>query len=397
MTKCLRCEFVFDETRRSTCPICFTPVQAQAAPPQAPPATFTTQPLPPAAGAAPVHMPQPASTPPQSSPQQNPPPLASQAPPLPAQPGYGHVPPAHPQTLPAGRTPMPLTGPSEPSYLQAPPPTSGAGIPGLPEPTLQSYPPTGAIPPNLGFSTPHVSLTGEVVPPEAPPLSPTPPLQPTGYVPGGPGPQTTLPMRPTVPAAYSPLMMARKRETPRSTSPLGTVISAILLALIAVGGVTSYARSGGALAQASFAATASPAVSGEIQAQAQKYLTALTQMDWKALYETSEIDTNEYPTAEDFANKMNAKIQQNPQAVDLMNRLSEMMRFEVGEPSIDGDEATVPVKTTFSIEGRSETTSKLKMKRIGGVWKVQKGAGFGGMNGEDSPFGGARFPSNGDS
>ncbi|HZO90628.1 MAG TPA: hypothetical protein VFB38_20030 [Chthonomonadaceae bacterium] len=364
MVKCPRCEFVFDETKRTTCPICFTPLSSptEATPQPAPP---LMEPTPGPEGAA-----------------------SRLVPPAP-QPGAPHVP-----LLPQSGQPViqPKYQHSQPGSPQAVPPpqptTPGPSIPGLPDPAQQGHPaaqpgypqaqpgspqasltaqPLGASPdvPALGQPGPQpyqsappapgmrVSLTGEIIDPGLSAPAPQPP-RPSSY----PGSVPATPPRPGRP--HSAVTMPLRREGARSRSISGNAI-AIVIAILVLG----LGAFGGwwYLQHRTHPKT-----------QAEKFFTAIKTMDWKTVYETSEQASTKYASAQEFEKKMNDVINQNPGAAAMMKGLASSVDFKVGEPTINGDEATVPV--TISLAGINLSqmgqsgTINVKMKNFGGIWKV---------------------------
>lgn len=147
MIKCPRCQNSIDETKRTACPVCLTPLAAPGASPAGAP-VYT----PPPGGAAPVPMPPPRSTPA-----------------------------AAPYSPPPG---SPYTPPPAPGY--APPPGSPYSTPPLPGASLPPQQPApGFAPPTATRTT----LTGEVVP-----VSTPSPARPSAYIPNGyTPPPTALP------------------------------------------------------------------------------------------------------------------------------------------------------------------------------------------------------------
>ena len=134
--------------------------------------------------------------------------------------------------------------------------------------------------------------------------------------------------------------------------------------------------------------------------QAQKFFAGLKTLDPKAMYETVEADTDKYKDEQDFITQTNAQIDKTPAAKQMLTSMFEGLTFKAGEPKYDSaTEATVPVTTTgtitMNIFGQSKsqsvnTTSQIKMKNFGGIWKVSKdNSGFGqGMMGGKGSMGG---------
>ncbi|HZP85087.1 MAG TPA: hypothetical protein VFB21_25845 [Chthonomonadaceae bacterium] len=355
MVKCPRCEHVVDETKRTTCPICFTPLQAPAAAPPEPPAPTPPYAAPPLPGQpVPLDAPPllPRSAPP-PGPLQMPQPL-NQPQPL-NRPAYTQAPPPSPPPL----APQPLNPPTVP---QAPQPLSQGGIPGLPNP-----PQTGAPPLAQGYTAGRVTLTGEPLPMEAPAPgagATTIPGAPTLAMGGGLPPLPPLLPRPELQApprrpekAGSGITTTRKRKAAANTT-LGTIVSAVVLALITFGGIGSYLRAD------TLAADNTP------KAQAEKFFAALAKLDWKGIYATSDLDRERYPTEAAFVREMQAKMDAQPQAKEILSTLFRNMRVRVGEPAVEEDTATVPVTLTLAAQGReASSTTEIEMRKVNGVWK----------------------------
>ena len=256
----------------------------------------------------------------------------------------------------------PLTGPG----MQPGGPTAAAPVPpGQPYPPTpgplpapqQPYPPQPSRNPGA-----RVSLTGEVIEqngPAAPPPS---------YVAGG------APSRPPVggPPRTGGTASSRTAYAPQpSTAPTksGGGIIAILVGLLVLGGL-------GAGGWWFLRPHTSPKV------VVQQFDTALGARDWKTIYMLVEFpaDTKtKYPNADAFASSMNSeleKAQSIPGAGSLVDSFTKAYQSaQVGEPTINGDTATVPVTMTVSLSfggAKTEKTStqQIPLRKVSGVWKI---------------------------
>ncbi len=398
MVKCPRCESMVDETKRTTCPICFTPIQPTAAAPEPQAAPTPTQTMPPAPAANPTYIAPPPGQPvplnapqstavqpptyPQSPQPQMPPGGAPQAQP---QPGYA------PTLLNA---PRPLNAPDPPAYGQTPQPLAGGGIPGLPNPPQTAVPPQA--PGQLGG---RVSLTGEAIPLEAP--APTQVMRPPsaiypGAVPGAPPlpPNAVPPGRPTGrPAGSEGVTLPRSKAklARRSGSPgmvVGSIISAIILIVIAVGAIGGFIseRQGNGFSFFGLFASSDP------KAQVDKFFTSLAKLDLKGIYETTEVDKTKFPTEQDFVDKTQAEIDKNPMIKGFLTGFLSAIKVTTGEPTIDGDTASVPVTISMGNNKSFSQQQTIKLKKIDGVWKIPaQGSPFG-MPGGGGGGGNFGFP-----
>jgi hypothetical protein len=265
--------------------------------------------------------------------------------------------------------PQPAAGPTGgvpgPPYPQQP--GVAPNVPAPPAPTPAVHP----IPMQPGA---RVSLTGEVIEPGMSASAPPP-----SYV-GAPLPNMQAPPRPVGPAAPSRSYSVRRAESPEKSGGGAAAALALVLLMALAGGVGGWWF---------LHHRANP------KAQAEKFLTALKAQDWKTVYETSEVDTTQFPTAQEFADKTKAGLDKMPGAATLLNSLFASLEFKVGDPTIDGDTATVPVTVSGAFMGQSFNQSqKLKMTNVNGVWKVARNqgagqmGGFGGLGGGMGGFGG---------
>lgn len=349
MIKCPRCEFPVDETTRTTCPLCFTPIAAAGqTPPQPgaqpvpdpsrgvqmphhPPAVPVAVPTPPEQGAQPGMMPPPM---PQGMPM---PPTVPQMPPQqPApMPPQGYTPPAQ-------QTPPVLPGMGQPP--QMPPPQAA------PPPAAPGYAPGAAPRPGV-----RVSLTGEVIDDSMTNNAPPP-----SYVGGGAAP----PPRPV--GTARPTGMNRPvQETPSSGSGAGIAI--VLVVILLLGGVgfggwwfMTHPRS-------------------NPKENALHVYTAMLKGDWATAYDyMDKSGASNVPSKEAFVKLQEDQINANPTAkmgIDLLkNSTSD---YKVGEPVINGTEADVPTSCKMTIMGQSLTfKGTAHMVYRGGKWLLKVGGDY---------------------
>jgi hypothetical protein len=281
MVTCQRCAQQVDETTRSTCPNCFTPL--------------------PAPGLQPV-------------------------------------------------APLPVPGPSPQAY---------PGAPGSAQPPQQPYPPQPSRNPGT-----RVSLTGEVVEqngPSAPPPS---------YVGGGAAgrPPAAMAPRSGGPASSRSAYASPRSEVPAKSGGAGkfvvTIACLLVLGGLGVGGWW-FLR---------------PHISPKTVVQ--QFDTAIATQDWKTVYMLVEMpaDTkSKYPDANAFATDITDKLQQaksNPMSAALVDSLIKAYQSaQVGEPTIDGDSAKVPVTMKISVAFLGKTTEQtstqqVPLRKVNGAWKI---------------------------
>lgn len=339
MIKCPRCELMVDETVRTTCPLCYTPILPQAAAPTE--ETLATPAVPP-------------------------------MPPLNAAPS---VPPLPTQAVPGlARGPLASGAPVNP----AAPPSSG--IPGI---YNQPAPPAGGVPPPMPTGIRpgvRVSLTGEVIDSGMPEAAPPP-----NYVGGGSPIPPTMPRPGAPPRPGGPVHPAARRmamETPAQSSGNGAVMAIVVILVLALVGV------GGWWLLTHRSSNSNP------KTVAQRFMNAFKSMDWKTMYELaddSSTDKAKYPNAQAFADDMNNKINQPGVGAFVKVIMDGIKEIKVGEATITGDTATVPVTVTVSMMGQEQTqTSSMTLKKTSGGWKVSSGGmnGVGGGGGMGGGMGG---------
>jgi hypothetical protein len=107
--------------------------------------------------------------------------------------------------------------------------------------------------------------------------------------------------------------------------------------------------------------------------QALKFFTAARSRDWKTVYATSEIISSSYPSAEAYEKKMK-EMEQGPLFIGFYNDMMVKPVPTLGEPTISGTEATLPLTVTSPyLKGRTRNL-QLTMKNFDGVWKVARGS-----------------------
>ena len=287
MVSCPRCAQQVDETTRTTCPHCFTPLSAIAAPPVGQPPTGQTL---------------------SGTPGQSPPP---------------------------------------PSY--APQLNRGAGT--------------------------RVSLTGEVIDDDAS-------VPPPNYVGGGASvrPPVGVASRPIGLAAPRPAYGASRSEAPAKSG--GGKVVAVILGLLVLGGL-------GAGGWFFLMPHTNP------KEVVQKFDAAVAAQDWKAAYPLVELSSDmktKCPDASAFAGYMTAEVDK-LRAVPMTNAIvdaaiTSYQTAQVGEPTIDGDSAKVPLSLKLSISGLGTTIERpvdmsVPLRKIGRTWKIDgiKNAIPGGIGG----------------
>jgi hypothetical protein len=302
MINCPHCEQPVDETVRTTCPLCFTPLRPEAA---------AAQPQP---GVAPNL-------------------TATPTPGAPA--GYGAAP------QPPQMTAAPLYQPAPP------PPGAPVQLSGMP---LNA---PGAAP--LRGSNTRMTLNGDII--ETPQ---TPSAAPMGGNYAG------------RPAATRPSYGASSaRVEPKSRSGAPVAIVVVLLLLLGGGGFGGYYW---------WSHRTNP------KDTVTKYLTAIKAQDWKTIYELTDLPDQtkaKFKDAQDFADKTKAQLSASPGASQMLDGLFSSLQFEVQDPKDnDGSAATVPIKVTINLLGRSMTQNEdVKLKNVGGTWKVSGGSNGMGLGG----------------
>jgi hypothetical protein len=283
-----------------------------------------------------------------------------------------------------GAAPQPGSPPAQygaaqpPQYGAAQPPQYGA-------PPAQPYP-GGAPPQSPPAQAPQlsrsggtrVSLTGEVIDD----ATSTPP---PSYVGGG------APSRSPAGVAARPGGLAASRSAygaPRIEVPAksgsGGKIAGVCLGILLLGGV-------GAGAWWFLQPHDTPKMVVE------KFDTAIAAQDWKTVYTLVEIPADrkaKYADATAFANDMTTQMQAlkaNPMLGGFIDSAFKAYQTaEVGEGTITGDNATVPIKLKMSITLMGQTREQsvdqqIPLRKFGRTWKVDgmKGpwAGLGGKGG----------------
>lgn len=326
MVTCPRCAQPVDETAYSACPHCSTPLP-------------TTQMQ---AGGTPPNQPQPG----QPYPQQ----------PYPAAPG----PASYGAQSPQGQTYPDVQG-QQPYGAQTPPPQPYPGAQGQPLYGAPVPPPPPAYTPTPAPGT-RVSLTGEVIESKAP--SGPPP----SYVGGGAA-------RPVGTARPTTSRRDFSTEAPAKSGGGAGMVAGILLALVLIGG--------GIGAGWWFLVPHS-----NPKTVVQQFDTAFGSQDWKTVYNNMTMPDSEkskYKDADAFAKDMTDNMQKaraNPLGATILDAVFKAFQSaQVGEPTITGDTATVPVKMTISasVMGQNINRSmdnKIPLVKVNGVWKIDGSKGM---------------------
>jgi hypothetical protein len=349
MVKCPRCNFAVDETTRTTCPLCFTPINVEGVTETAAPEVMAVAPEaavvpePPQVAASAVDAPPTVPTVPIT-----PAPSEIPMPPQQAQPQVPVMPPPAMPQMP----PMPPQQQQMPGMQQM----QGGGMP-QPQavPQAPQYAPGSAPRPGV-----RVSLTGEVIE-EAAPAVPPP-----SYV-GGAVP----PPRPTAqPANTGAGRRSKYEEAPGTTQ--GNTLNAIILTVMFV----AFVGIGGWYYLSS---RTNP------KDQTTKYLTAVKQQDWKTLYtviDLSEEDKKRLPDAAAFEKEAKEKLGSTPLGPQMFTLLKDMT-FTVSEPTIEGEKASVPIVLNIKFMGQEQKVNQTIQLVNHGGWKVTQSAGAmgGGMMG----------------
>ncbi|HLK60208.1 MAG TPA: hypothetical protein VKU00_26840 [Chthonomonadaceae bacterium] len=342
MVVCTRCGYRMDNTDLTECPLCRTPL---------PTANAAPQPGQPGEPPGPVSLPmQPQGVMPQPTIQQSMPQATAETPYTPQASGIPGMPPADTSGIPG----VPPAGGYAP---QSPPSASPLLAPGA-----------------------RRSLTGEIY--EASPQQGPPPSYVGGGLPPGqvgmPPPRTGGP-----PQARPSTSPNRHREAATARSGSGGAIAVVLLVLLLLGG-------GGFGGYWYWMHRTNP------KDQAQKFVDALKNMDYKAMAELSESSNQTTLSPSEVEQKLKQALSMFPGLLDSMKT----MNYQVGEPKIDGDTASVPVTVSghisLSFLGQSvsqdiKETIPFTLKNEGGIWKITGDANPLGSGMKGGGFGGAGF------
>lgn len=274
-------------------------------------------------------------------------PVATPLPPLPLPPIPGT----------AGVTPpLPLPGAA---YTPTPSPLSGAA-PASPHLPSQA-PPPGSMPAGGGpgpYGNPvgqqpvqrthtRVSLTGEVIEDEAPAQQPNSVPLPQ------PGPANHGMPAGATRAAYPGSYARRDTELPGSGDKalmINLTVFFVFLVLCVGGGYWKWTH------------RTNP------KSQVERYLHVVQWLDWGVVYDLSATPPGNR-SRHDFISWMNDKYDNNGVLKIIARHAYEQAKFTVGEPTIEGDEATVPVSMSMVIV-ETKKPLLLKLKNFGGVWKI---------------------------
>jgi hypothetical protein len=251
---------------------------------------------------------------------------------------------------------------------QPPPVQPSSGISGQP-----SVPPSYAPQMSRAAGT-RVSLTGEVIDDGAA-SAPAP-----SYVAGGAAvrPPMGVPPRSGGTAASRTAYGSPRSEAPAKVGD-GRVVTAVLVCLLLLGGL-------GAGGWWFLMPHSNP------KTVVLQYDKALAAQDWKTLYglvELSAATKSKTPDAASFATEMTQmtdKFRANPLAAGMVDSFFKAYATaQIGEPTITGDTATIPVtlKMSFSFAGTTKddsTTLPTSLRKINGLWKVDwSGSAFSGL------------------
>jgi hypothetical protein len=104
------------------------------------------------------------------------------------------------------------------------------------------------------------------------------------------------------------------------------------------------------------------------KSQVERYLHAIVWLDWGVVYDLSATPPGN-KARHDFITMMDDKFDSNPVLKISARRNLETIHYDVGEPAIEGEEATLPV-TVSGTRQQADGSFKLKLKNFGGVWKI---------------------------
>jgi hypothetical protein len=263
----------------------------------------------------------------------------------------------------------PLSGP-----VPSPPPTQTLPVQSSPGISGQPAAPSTYAPQVSRAVGTRVSLTGEVIDDgAASALAPS-------YVGGGPAarPPVGAPPRTGGAVASRTAYGATRLEAPAKAGG-GNVVAAVLIGLLLLGGL-------GAGGWWFLTPHSNP------KTVVLQYDKALAAQDWKSLYglvELSAATKSKAPDAASFAaemTRMTDMFRANPLAAGMVDSFFKAYETaQIGEPTITGDTATVPVtlKLSFSFAGTTKddsTTVPTSLHMINGLWKVDwPGSAFSGL------------------
>ena len=217
-----------------------------------------------------------------------------------------------------------------------------------------TQPPQGAAPPAPTLGTPpgavrantRVSLTGEV-------LEDAPAARPPANSPYA-APQMPRPNMSAVPPRAAPSAYGRRETQPDNSDKKALAINLtvifLLLALCGGGGYWKWMHR------------------TEPKAQVTRYIHAIQWLDWGVVWDLSATRPGNKARYE-FVGMMKDKFDNNG-VINIMARKSmDEIPFEIGEATISGNEATVPV-TRGATKTDDAKSMQLKLTNYGGVWKI---------------------------
>lgn len=339
MIKCPRCAQMVDETIRTTCPLCFTPIQAatDAAKPLEE-GTLAASPVPLTADSV-----QPLSAaPPNLAGAQTVNPLAPSAV---VQPLNGV---AQPLTgvQPLNGT-QPLNAPTAPLAPSLNAPASG-GTSSLPPLAMEP----GLAPGTIRTLNGDIIQTGAPAPTVAPAAGGPPPM-------GGAAIPTDGSTGPT-----SNRFSTMYDEPPEDKRGILHTLHGLLVAAMLIGAAGWLIWK---------IAIPKPGPKDQVQ----RFLTAVGDSDFKTIYDVTDLSDDQkkqYPDLQTFADDAKKKLDQvkatpfGPMLTDIQKSLK---TGKVGDAKIDNDTATVPVSFTFTFLGQTQTVSQdVSLKQVDGEWKI---------------------------
>lgn len=222
-----------------------------------------------------------------------------------------------------------------PTAPQASPP------PIAPQPQM----PTLGTPPAVRANA-RVSLTGEVL--EDAPVSRAPANSPYAT------PPMPRPNMPATPPRATPSAYDRREIEPDNSDKKALFINLtvifVLLALCGGGGYWKWMHR------------------TEPKAQVTRYVHAIQWLDWGVVWDLSATPPGN-KTRHEFLSMMDDKFDSNGVLKIGARRSMENIPFEIGEPTIRGNEATVPV-TRGETKMDAARSMQFKLTNFGGVWKI---------------------------
>jgi hypothetical protein len=110
------------------------------------------------------------------------------------------------------------------------------------------------------------------------------------------------------------------------------------------------------------------------------YFKAIGKQDWKTIYNLtafSDTEANSVPDADTLAKQMSTQVSSNPFAkagFDAMDKAADTVK--AGDPTFDGNKATVPITWSVSAAGRTiPVKGTAHMINVNGIWKLDATGG----------------------